>query len=270
MTCSSFAQLWPCCHILYPGNARRKATLKQSQPPSPFCIPGVMGQGYPCPQHSVCVKAKGNKGRTISLHPQERLLQGARALQRSEAFEKHCQMRRAVEHRLARLVQLGIRQTKFYGRKKTLSQLLMAAIVANLTLVARKTGHMASRKSQGSPAFAFFRSVWRHLASPVRYLRHLERFHQKAGFRLGLQESLQSRPEAMGTACPPRAWLYRLLISGRNTLRPVCSLAVTGSDQSPSLSNTWNVMMWVPTVSAVSGRVNMSVAASSPSRLDVQ
>ena len=40
-----------------------------------------------------------------------------------------------VEHRIARLVQLGIRQARYCGRPKTLFQVLMAATVANLTLV---------------------------------------------------------------------------------------------------------------------------------------
>ena len=47
-----------------------------------------------------------------------------------------------VEHRLARLVQLGVRQARYLGRTKTLFQLLMAATVANLTLVAGKVGKM--------------------------------------------------------------------------------------------------------------------------------
>ena len=46
----------------------------------------------------------------------------------------------AVEHRLARLVQLGIRQSRYFGRVKTRFQLYLAATVANLTLVAGKSG----------------------------------------------------------------------------------------------------------------------------------
>ena len=45
-----------------------------------------------------------------------------------------------VEHRLARLVQLGIRQSRYFGRVKTRFQLYLAATVANLTLVAGKLG----------------------------------------------------------------------------------------------------------------------------------
>ncbi len=45
-----------------------------------------------------------------------------------------------VEHRLARLIQLGIRQSPYFGRIKTRFQLYLAATVANLTLVATKAG----------------------------------------------------------------------------------------------------------------------------------
>ena len=46
--------------------------------------------------------------------------------------------------RLARLVQLGVRQSRYFGRAKTRFQLLMAATVANLTLVATKMGMIGS------------------------------------------------------------------------------------------------------------------------------
>ena len=49
----------------------------------------------------------------MQLHPQEALLQQARALQRSEAFGEYRQRRVVVEHRLALLVQLGIRQARY-------------------------------------------------------------------------------------------------------------------------------------------------------------
>ena len=45
-----------------------------------------------------------------------------------------------VEHRLARLIQLGVRQARYFGRYKTKFQLYLAATVANLTLVAAKPG----------------------------------------------------------------------------------------------------------------------------------
>ena len=93
-----------------------------------------------CPLRPQCVAAGPGTGRTVRLHPQETLLQQAHALQQSEAFTEYRRRRVVVEHRLARLVQLGIRQSRYFGRAKTLFQLYLAATVANLTLVAAKAG----------------------------------------------------------------------------------------------------------------------------------
>ena len=93
-----------------------------------------------CPLRPQCVAGSSGKGRTVQLHPQEALLQQARALQQSEIFAGYRQRRVVVEHRLARLVQLGIRQARYFGRVKTKFQLYLAATVANLTLVAAKAG----------------------------------------------------------------------------------------------------------------------------------
>ena len=93
-----------------------------------------------CPLRPQCVAGSSGLGRTVQLHPQEALLQQARAMQRSEAFAGYRKRRVVVEHRMARLVQLGIRQARYFGRAKTKFQLYMAATVANLTLVAAKAG----------------------------------------------------------------------------------------------------------------------------------
>ena len=45
------------------------------------------------------------------------------------------------------MVQLGIRQARYFGRTKTLFQAWMAATVANLTLIARRTGGMGAAKN---------------------------------------------------------------------------------------------------------------------------
>jgi hypothetical protein len=87
-----------------------------------------------CPLRASCTRGRG--GRTVQVHPQEALLQQARALQRSPVFAEVRRRRQVVEHRLARLVQLGIRQARCIGRTKTLFQLCVAAAVANLTLMA--------------------------------------------------------------------------------------------------------------------------------------
>ena len=65
------------------------------------------------------------------LHPNEALLQEARAFQESPAFAPDRKLRQVAEHRLARLKQLGMREERYVGRAKTLSQLLLAAMVAN-------------------------------------------------------------------------------------------------------------------------------------------
>jgi hypothetical protein len=87
-----------------------------------------------CPLRTQCSRGQG--GRTVQVHPQEALLQHARTLQKSPAFAEIRRRRQVVEHRIARLVQLGIRQARYIGRTRTLFQLCVAAAVANLTLLA--------------------------------------------------------------------------------------------------------------------------------------
>jgi len=113
-----------------------------------------------CSLRSRCVAGKKGKGRTVSLHPQEALLQQARSLQQSGAFGEYRKRRQVVEHRLARLVQLGIRQSRYFGRAKTLFHLSLAATVANLTLVATRMGMMRERANQVASSFLLFLS-WR-------------------------------------------------------------------------------------------------------------
>jgi hypothetical protein len=98
-----------------------------------------------CPLRSSFMRARPGKGRLVMVHPQEALLQEARAFQQSEAFAPYRKLRQAAEHRLARLMQLGVRQARYFGRTKTLFQLLMAATVANLTLVGTRTGLLRDR-----------------------------------------------------------------------------------------------------------------------------
>ncbi len=65
-------------------------------------------------------------------------------MQQSAAYDEYRARRVVVEHRLARLVQLGIRQARYFGRVKTKFQLYLAATVVNLTLVAGKIGLLGS------------------------------------------------------------------------------------------------------------------------------
>lgn len=98
-----------------------------------------------CPLRPKCVRARPGKGRLVMLHPHEAALQEARTFQNSRSFAPYRKLRQAAEHRLARLMQLGVRQARYVGRAKTLFQLLMAATVANLTLVGMRTGLMRDR-----------------------------------------------------------------------------------------------------------------------------
>ena len=123
-----------------------------------------------CQLRPRCVRAGPGKGRTISLHPQEALLQEARRFQESEAYVVYSHFRQVAEHRLARLVQLGIRRARYFGREKTLFQVLMAATVANLTLVATKTGHMRPRNRSVSNCFRFVSDVLAPVQSLIRSL----------------------------------------------------------------------------------------------------
>ena len=94
-----------------------------------------------CPLRAQCVRGSG--GRSVQLHPQERLLQEARALQASPAFGEYRTRRQVVEHRIARLMQLGLRHARYRGLAKTLFQACLAAAVANLTLLAGESAALA-------------------------------------------------------------------------------------------------------------------------------
>ena len=120
-----------------------------------------------CPLRSQCLAAKPGTGRRVRLHPQEALLQQARALQHSEAFAEYRQRRVVVEHRLARLVQLGIRQSRYCERAKTRFQLYLAATVANLTLVVAKAG-LTGETGSGPPSAG--RALVAGIANPAAWL----------------------------------------------------------------------------------------------------
>ncbi len=87
----------------------------------------------PCVLRSQCVRGKGP--RSISIQAEEDLQQRARVHNQTEAGRRSLRQRVVVEHRIARLVQLGIRQSRYFGRTKTRLQVVMAALVANVSLV---------------------------------------------------------------------------------------------------------------------------------------
>ncbi len=92
-----------------------------------------------CHLRSHCTPAK-RKPRTITITEATRALQKLRRQQSTPAFRSLYRLRVMVEHRLARLCQLGIRQARYFGREKTAFQFAMAAAVANLTLAITHLG----------------------------------------------------------------------------------------------------------------------------------
>lgn len=123
-----------------PGQGRGKVRAKRFAFPKKLC--------RACPRYAECVNDKRRRGRFVTLHHDEARLQAARMLERTEYFHEQYRERVVVEHRIGRLVQLGVRQSRYFGAAKTLFQLLMAATVANLTLIAG---------AMGDPAVSFAR-----------------------------------------------------------------------------------------------------------------
>lgn len=114
------------------------------QPRQSFVFAGPVCSA--CPLRQRCFKLTQPRGRRVALHPQEALLQQAREWRRSPDFDRFRKERQTVEHRIARLMQLGMRQARYVGRRKTLFQALITATVANLTLIA---GRMAAEGAPG-------------------------------------------------------------------------------------------------------------------------
>ena len=88
-----------------------------------------------CLLRARCI-ADGVPRRTILVHEHEALIREAKRFQATDAFRTLYRSRVVVEHRIARLVQLGVRKARYFGNAKVLFQLAMTATVANLTLIA--------------------------------------------------------------------------------------------------------------------------------------
>jgi transposase len=86
-----------------------------------------------CSLRSECVRPDASR-RTVSVHEHEELLQQAKAYQRTDEYRTIYRQRVVAEHRIARLIRLGVRKARYFGSTKVLFQLAMAAAVANLTL----------------------------------------------------------------------------------------------------------------------------------------
>lgn len=99
------------------------------------CFMFSVAQCSRCPLRSQCVRPDASR-RTISVHEYEKILQQAKVFQRTDEYRTIYRQRVAVEHRIARLIRLGVRKARYFGSTRVLFQLAMAATVANLTLIA--------------------------------------------------------------------------------------------------------------------------------------
>ena len=110
----------------------------------------------PCPLRSRCTTAKiGARFVTITEVTEEQ--QKHRRRQKTKAFKRAYRRRQVVEHRIARLVQLGLRQARYLGRAKTAFQVAMTAAVANLVTA--------------QAAFCLFIMAWTSTQTPLRRIR---------------------------------------------------------------------------------------------------
>jgi hypothetical protein len=97
----------------------------------------------PCPLREKCTKSRAAP-RVLQITEKTEALWRLRKQQRTKRFRKRYRKRVVVEHRIGRLVQLGARQAKYFGKAKTGFQIALIATVANLMLVAAVTGEAAS------------------------------------------------------------------------------------------------------------------------------
>lgn len=105
-----------------------------------------------CPLRRQCTTS--NTGRSVSVSPQEALLQAARAYQKTSEGKARLRQRVVVEHRLARLAQLGIGQARYRGRKKTRFQLMLACTLANFRWVWNQEARQEAELGSESPSLA--------------------------------------------------------------------------------------------------------------------
>jgi hypothetical protein len=88
------------------------------------------------------------KGRSVSVHAQEAMLQAARSLQNSPDGRYTLRKRLIVENALGRLAHYGIGQARYLGREKSRFQLVSACCVANL----RRCWNFALRSAAQLPS----------------------------------------------------------------------------------------------------------------------
>ncbi len=89
-----------------------------------------------CPLQARCTGSA--HGRTVSLHPDARLLQELRERQRTAAGRAGLRERVAVEHTLAHVGQWQGDRARYRGQRKNLLDLRRGAVVHNLHVLQRQ------------------------------------------------------------------------------------------------------------------------------------
>ena len=105
-----------------------------------------------CPLREACtrktpeVMRRTGRGRSISIHPLEEVLQHAREIQPTERIQELLGLRSVVERRISHLAGRGLRQARYRGRPKVQFQALTTALVVNLvrmgTLIGAGSGRL--------------------------------------------------------------------------------------------------------------------------------
>jgi hypothetical protein len=89
----------------------------------------------PCPRRAACTPSR--RGRSITVHPHEALLQTLRTAQQDPAGRARLRTRTTIEHSLARVQQLQGPKARYKGLRKNTLDLRRIAVVTNLQRVAR-------------------------------------------------------------------------------------------------------------------------------------
>ena len=90
----------------------------------------------PCPLRARCTSSQ--HGRSVTIHPDERLLQELRERQQTPAGRAKLRERTAVEHTLAHISQWQGRDARYLGQRKNLFDLRRTAAVHNLHVLMRR------------------------------------------------------------------------------------------------------------------------------------
>ena len=99
-----------------------------------------------CPLKEQCTTSK--RGRSVSIHPAESLLQELRQRQLTELGRSQLRERVSVEHSLAHISRWQGNQARYLGTRKNLFDLRRTAVVHNLHVIAQMTGQLEQKTAQ--------------------------------------------------------------------------------------------------------------------------